>query len=111
MKLIEVALPLEAINKASVREGYIYRENPSALHKWWAQGPLAVACAVIFAQLVDDPSSLPGIFPSVRKQEIDGLRGKDAGSLTTCPRNLGQASLLELSIAQTRNLSLLRFVG
>ncbi len=55
-KLIEVALPLEAINVASVREGYIYRGNPSALHKWWAQRPLAAARAVIFAQMVDDPS-------------------------------------------------------
>ena len=36
-KLIEVALPLEAINKASVRESFIYRGNPSAIHKWWAQ--------------------------------------------------------------------------
>ncbi len=56
-KLIEVALPLEAINKASVSEGYIYRGNPSALHKWWAQRPLAAARAVIFAQMVDDPSA------------------------------------------------------
>jgi hypothetical protein len=56
-KLIEVALPLEAINAASVREGFIYRGNPSALHKWWAQRPLAAARAVIFAQMVDDPST------------------------------------------------------
>jgi putative DNA methylase len=56
-KLIEVALPLDAINKASVRESYIYRGNPSALHKWWAQRPLAAARAVIFAQMVDDPST------------------------------------------------------
>ena len=39
-KLIEVALPLVAINKASVRESYIYRSNPSSLHKWWAQRPM-----------------------------------------------------------------------
>src|SRR5436190_23737939 len=56
-KLIEVALPLEVINQASVREGYIYRGNPSALHKWWAQRPLAAARAVIFSQMVDDPSA------------------------------------------------------
>ena len=55
-KLIEVALPLEGINQASLREGFIYRGNPSALHKWWAQRPLSAARAVIFAQLVDDPS-------------------------------------------------------
>ncbi|MFZ1464614.1 MAG: DUF1156 domain-containing protein, partial [Anaerolineae bacterium] len=55
-KLIEVALPLDAINTASIREGYIYRGNPSSIHKWWAQRPLAAARAVIFAQLVNDPS-------------------------------------------------------
>lgn len=55
-KLIEVALPLNAINEASVREGYIYRGNPSSLHKWWAQRPLAAARAIIYAQLVNDPS-------------------------------------------------------
>ena len=68
-KLIEVALPLDAINAASKREGYIYRGNPSALHKWWAQRPLAAARAVIFAQLVHDPEDLwrcqnPGQNPS-----------------------------------------------
>ena len=55
-KLIEVALPLDIINEASIRESYIYRGNPSSLHKWWAQRPLAAARAVIFAQLVNDPS-------------------------------------------------------
>lgn len=55
-KLIEVALPLDTINAASRREGFIYRGNPSALHKWWAQRPLAAARAVIFGQLVNDPS-------------------------------------------------------
>jgi putative DNA methylase len=73
-KLIEVALPLAAINKASVREGYIYRGNPSALHKWWAQRPLAAARAVIFAQMVDDPSAHPDLFPTVKKQEKERLR-------------------------------------
>lgn len=55
-KLIEVALPLEAINEQSVRESYIYKGNPSAVHKWWAQRPFAAARAVIFASLVDDPN-------------------------------------------------------
>lgn len=68
-KLIEVALPLEAINKASVRENYIYRGNPSAIHKWWAQRPLAAARAVIFAQMVDDPSAHPDLFPTEKAQE------------------------------------------
>ena len=73
-KLIEVALPLEAINTASVREGYIYRGNPSALHKWWAQRPLAAARAVIFAQMVDDPSAYPDLFPTEKNQERERQR-------------------------------------
>jgi putative DNA methylase len=63
-KLIEVALPLEAINRESTRENYIYRGNPSSVHKWWAQRPLAAARAVLFAQLVDDPSARPDEFPT-----------------------------------------------
>ena len=55
-KLIEVALPLEAINVASAREKSIRHGHPSTLHLWWARRPLAAARAVIFAQMVDDPS-------------------------------------------------------
>lgn len=73
-KLIEVALPLEAINKAAVREGFIYRGNPSAIHKWWAQRPLAAARAVIFAQMVDDPSANPDLFPTEKAQEKERQR-------------------------------------
>src|SRR5262245_39642004 len=56
-KLIEVALPLEAINKAAAREKSIRHGHPSTLHLWWARRPLAAARAVIFAQMLDDPSS------------------------------------------------------
>ncbi len=73
-KLIEVALPLDAINVASLRESYIYRGNPSAVHKWWAQRPLAAARAVIFAQMVDDPSSWPELFPTEKAQEKERKR-------------------------------------
>ena len=73
-KLIEVALPLDAINKASVRENYIYRGNPSSLHKWWAQRPLAAARAAIFAQMVDDPSSCPDLFRTEKAQEKERQR-------------------------------------
>jgi putative DNA methylase len=55
-KLIEVALPLEAINQAAAREKSIRHGHPSTLHLWWARRPLAAARAVIFAQMVDDPS-------------------------------------------------------
>ena len=73
-KLIEVALPLEAINKASAREKSIRHGHPSTLHLWWARRPLAAARAVIFAQMVDDPSAHPDLFPAEKKQERERLR-------------------------------------
>lgn len=54
-KLIEVSLPLEAINVQSAREKSVRHGHPSTLHLWWARRPLATARAVLFAQLVDDP--------------------------------------------------------
>ena len=60
-KLIEVALPLDEINAACAREKSIRHGHPSTLHLWWARRPLAAARAVIFAQMVDDPSSIPGL--------------------------------------------------
>jgi putative DNA methylase len=54
-KLIEVALPLDAINVAAAREKSIRHGHPSSLHLWWARRPLAAARAVIFAQMVNDP--------------------------------------------------------
>jgi putative DNA methylase len=59
-KLIEIALPLDAINIAAVREKSIRHGHPSTLHLWWARRPLAVARAVIFAQMVNDPSYQQG---------------------------------------------------
>ena len=68
-KLIEVALPLDAINAASAREKSIRHGHPSTLHLWWARRPLAAARAVLFAQLVDDPSDLPEEFPTEEEQK------------------------------------------
>ena len=70
-KLIEVAIPLEAINAASVREKSIRHGHPSTLHLWWARRPLAACRAVLFAQLVDDPSSHPDRFPTQEAQEAE----------------------------------------
>jgi putative DNA methylase len=67
-KLIEVALPLEAINVASAREKSIRHGHPSTLHLWWARRPLAAARAVIFAQMVDDPSAVQEEFPTDEDQ-------------------------------------------
>lgn len=73
-KLIEVALPLEAINAASAREKSIRHGHPSTLHLWWARRPLAAARAVIFAQMVDDPSAHPDLFPTEKAQEKERKR-------------------------------------
>ena len=68
-KLIEVALPLAAINKASSREKSIRHGHPCTLHLWWARRPLAAARAVIFAQMVDDPSEYVDVLLSDPKQK------------------------------------------
>jgi putative DNA methylase len=73
-KLIEVALPLEAINKASAREKSIRHGHPSTLHLWWARRPLAAARAVLFAQMVDDPSAWPELFPTEEAQQKEQER-------------------------------------
>src|SRR4029453_2722096 len=73
-KLIEVGLPLEAINIASAREKSIRHGNPSTLHLWWARAPFAGARAGIFAQSVDDPSSHPDIFRTQKAQEKERQR-------------------------------------
>ncbi|MGN6772553.1 MAG: DUF1156 domain-containing protein [Rhizobiaceae bacterium] len=73
-KLIEVSIPLEAINKASAREKSIRHGHPSTLHLWWARRPLAACRAILFAQLVDDPSSWPDRFPTEAEQEAERLR-------------------------------------
>lgn len=73
-KLIEVALPLEAINRESAREKTIRHGHPASLHLWWARRPLAAARAVLFAQLVDDPSSHPDRFPTPEDQQSERMR-------------------------------------
>ena len=73
-KLIEVSLPLEAINRESAREKSIRHGHPSTLHLWWARRPLAAARAVLFAQLVDDPSSHPDKFPTEEDQKRERAR-------------------------------------
>ncbi len=72
-KLIEVALPLEAINVASAREKSIRHGHPSTLHLWWARRPLATCRAVLFASLVDDPCSDPNLSEeqaTAKRQEL-----------------------------------------
>lgn len=74
-KLIEVALPLEAINQASAHEKSVPRRgHPATLHLWWARRPLAAARAVLFAQVVDDPSSRPDLYPTEEAQRTERER-------------------------------------
>ncbi len=73
-KLIEVAPPLNSINKASAREKSIRHGHPSTLHLWWARRPLAACRAVLWASLVDDPSAHPEQFPTEEEQETERER-------------------------------------
>ena len=73
-KLIEVALPLDAINKASVREKSLRHGHPSTLHPWWARRPLAACRAVLWASLVDDPSAHPERFQTEEDQDKERER-------------------------------------
>ena len=73
-KLIEVALPLEAINRESAREKSIRHGHPSTLHLWWARRPLAACRAIIFASYVDDPSAHPEQFPTEEAQQAERER-------------------------------------
>ena len=74
-KLIEVALPLEAVNSESAHEKSVPRKgHPATLHLWWARRPLAAARALLFAQLVDDPSARPDLFPTEGEQRAERER-------------------------------------
>ena len=76
-KLIEVDIPLDSINAESKREKSIRYGHPSTLHLWWSRKPLAACRAVIFASLVDDPSSCPDEFPTKEKQDVERKRLHD----------------------------------
>src|SRR5947199_3375992 len=73
-KLIEVTLPLDIINAASIREKSLRHGHPSTLHLWWSRKPLATSRAVIFASLIDDPSEHPELFPTEAEQDSERQR-------------------------------------
>lgn len=73
-KLIEISLPLSAINKASINEKAIRHGHPSTLQLWWSRKPLAACRAVLFASLIDDPSEHLEKFPSEKDQEQERQR-------------------------------------
>ena len=101
-KLIEVALPLDAINAASAREKSIRHGHPSTLHLWWARRPLAAARAVLFAQLVDDPSDLPEEFPTEEEQKKERDRLFEIIEELVLWENTTNESVLEKARAEIR---------
>ena len=72
-KLIEVALPLDDINREAAREKSIRHGHPSTLHLWWARRPLAACRAVLFASLVDDPSNRDDLTIEEQDREREDL--------------------------------------
>ena len=102
-KLIEVALPLDAINAASAREKSIRHGHPSTLHLWWARRPLAAARAVLFAQLVDDPSDLPEEFPTEEEQKKERDRLFEIIEELVLWENTTNEIVLEKARAEIRN--------
>ena len=93
-KLIEVALPLDAINKTAAREKSIWHGHPSTLHLWWARRPLAVARAVILAQMLDDPSEYVDVLlsdPRMKRAALRALKQRRGRGVFASPAAGAQA--------------------
>jgi putative DNA methylase len=101
-KLIEVAIPLEKINEASAREKSIRHGHPSTLHLWWARRPLAACRAVLFAQLVDDPSGHPDKFSTPEAVEVERKRLFDIIEELVIWENSTNEEVLEKARAEIR---------
>ncbi|MCI6231066.1 MAG: DUF1156 domain-containing protein [Selenomonas sp.] len=101
-KLIEVAIPLDDINAASAREKSIRHGHPSTLHLWWSRKPLATARAVLFASLVDAPSSHPELFPTEAEQEAERQRLFDIIRELVKWENVNNEEVLEQARAEIR---------
>lgn len=99
-KLIEVALPLEAINRESAREKSIRHGHPSTLHLWWARRPLAACRAILFAQLVDDPSCDLARFPTLEEQALERRRLFDIVERLASWEQLDSDGLLRVAHAE-----------
>jgi putative DNA methylase len=95
-KLIEVSIPLEDINEAAAKEKTITHGNPSTLHRWWARRPLATVRAVLFASIVDDPSSHPETFISKEMIELERKRLHDLIRQLVKWKNVNNQAVLDL---------------
>lgn len=102
-KLIEVSLPLAKINAEGAREKSIRDGHPSTMHLWWARRPLAIARAVIFAQLVDDPASNPDQFPTESAQDAERERLHSLIEQLVRWENINDAEIIEQAIQAIRD--------
>jgi putative DNA methylase len=106
-KLIEVALPLEAINEASAREKGV-RGHPNTLHQWWARRPLAACRSVIFASLVDDPGEyLPEQAAAPERERLFRLMARLADWSGATDEHVLREALLEIARSTARSTGLL----
>ena len=102
-KLIEVALPLDAINDASAYEKMPgIGPHPRGIHHWWARRPLAAARAVIWSSLVDDPSSHPELFPTEQEQEKERHRLHNLLARLSNWKNINDEDLLNEARAEIK---------
>ncbi|NWJ49206.1 MAG: DUF1156 domain-containing protein [Chloroflexi bacterium] len=112
-KLIEVALPLEAINIASAREKTIKVGKPTSVHLWWARRPLVACRAIIFASIIDDPDQ-EGV-PAALLKRIDELPNPPGISLSMEKlrlefTKLDEATLNQKRIGMVRRAKLFNFI-
>ena len=101
-KLIEVALPLEAMNRESGREKSLRHGHPSTMHLYWSRKPTATARAVLFAQLVDDPSAHPEEFPTIEAQDRERARLLKIVERLVVWENSNDESLLQEATGEIR---------
>jgi putative DNA methylase len=104
-KLIDVGLPLEDINYQSAREKSIRQSHPSTIHLWWARRPLAACRAILFAQLVDDPSAHPDKFPTEEAQKAERERLHRIISRLVVWENLHDQDLIAEALREILNSS------
>ena len=110
-KLIEVDLPLDVINAESAREKSIRHGHPSTLHLWWARRPLAACRAVIFASLVDDPSSCREEFPTEEEQRAERDRLHDIISRLVVWENTDESNPLAKALIEEARYEIARSVA